>query len=249
MVTRVQLGTGGDENTATVTEMPSSKNYTTSDDIDMGGVTFRNAKGMVSQTHDVGSLADEDIVEIGGMQVQVGMAKQMGLMGDIEAAAKAAAPNAAPQGTPEDATKTDNEAYDRVVSALNTAIENGEIEHAEAVTYETAVGSLAMAGLDTQTALQTLDDLNAGKVSESDIPAEKLMAIDNARNEVTQAATKSAIGELGDSGFAELSQLAASNPAVNQIILTYAIDRAQGLNQGVTWAELFAGIKEDLGFR
>lgn len=250
MTTRVTMGADGEAHSQ---ELPSILPTTSSNDYDTEGITARTGPaGFATKVQNVSDLNDNDLVMLGDMELRVGDARAMGLLDQIVAASKA-------QGTPAeqpqqqanqsqqgDMSDTGHADYDAVVDALNAAIEEGSISFAEGQTYDTAVAEIAMAGLTTDQAILTLGELNSGKLTEGDIPSEALHVIRNAEAQVTDAATRSAKGELGDAAFGELQQLASAIPGVNDVITRYAIDRSLGRNDGVTWSDLHEYIKEQL---
>ena len=69
----------------------------------------------------------------------------------------------------------------------------------------------------------------------------------NVETQVTQAATKAAVSELGKPAFDALTNMAASHAGVAEVIERYAIDRAQGKHGGVSWTDLYADLNEQLG--
>lgn len=216
------------------------------------------SKASVSSAAD---LQDNDIVTVDGIDIKASMARDMGLLGEVFSPIKspdqldpglnsgAAAQNQqqqSDQGTGAD-TGTGNAAYDEAAAGLNEALEAGTMELAEAQAYDTTMAQMAMANINVDDAVNTLSELSAGTVSELDIGSENATMLRDAETKVTEASTKSAMSELGQEGFNDIQRAAQVDPEVNAAVRNYAVMRASGKTDGLTWADLAADIQEHLG--
>jgi hypothetical protein len=252
-VTRV---TTDNEGNMSEQDMPSNKQYATSEDYKEGGVTaFTGPAKSRTQVHSPDGLADNDLVEVDGMQIRVADARSMGLLGDLFAnapksatEAQAAKDHKAAQEVTTQKSDTGHAEYDASVDNLNAMLEEGTIMMEEAQEYDHAHGELAMIGVSPDDAWATLHNLAEGEVAEADVDPQQRQAIQQAYQKVQEAAAKSALNEIGDEGVSELRTIADLHPGAQQAIWRYASDRAQGLTN-VTWDELRGSLKEQLGMR
>lgn len=239
--------------------MKSSNDYqsTTSIEVQRGF-----SKASVSSAAD---LQDNDIVTVDGIDIKASMARDMGLLGEVfspikspdqldpglnSGAAAQQQQQQSDQGTGADTgadTGTGHAAYDQAAAGLNEALEAGTMELAEAQTYDTTMAQMAMANMNVDDAVNTLSELSAGTVSELDIGSENATMLRDAETKVTEASTKSAMSELGQEGFNDIQRAAQVDPEVNAAVRNYAVMRASGKTDGLTWADLAADIQEHLG--
>ncbi|WP_271950432.1 hypothetical protein [Ruegeria faecimaris] len=214
---------------------------------------------MQRDVHSQGDLKDSDVIDVQGMTMRVAQAKELGLLSDafdeqlsIGAARRAAQEHGkAQEQTPEKTQRSDTgyTEYDTATDALNAALDDGSIEYEEASQYHTALGEVALAGLSVDEVVNTVEGLADGSLVENEVSGETLSMISSVEKSVTEAATQSAIHELGQEGFDQLDQLANAHPGVRQVIRQYAVDRVSGQSDGVTWAALAADLREQLGYQ
>ena len=121
------------------------------------------------------------------------------------------------------------------------------MEIAEAQEYDVAVGQVALSGLSVEYAVETIDGIADGTVNALDVPTDVKASLASAEAKIEAASTKSAQAELGADTFAWLQNAAATHPGVDKAIRTYAIDRATGRAGGISWADLAADIRAQLG--
>jgi len=248
-VTRVEIG-GGEVRSQ---EMPSTKQHASSTDYQGGGVEVRQGPlGMKTQVHDPSSLNPNDLIVIGGSEMKVSMAKELGLLNQVfdenlsvGAAAKAAQDNTeAPQG--DTSGKTGVATFDDAVDGLNASLEAEIMSLDEAREYETPLAQIAQAGLSYDDAIETIEGLASGEIASNDVPGETQAMLKQAEETITKAATASAQAELGGD-FEWLQNAAATHQGVNRVVRQYAIDRSTGKAGDVTWSDLVGTIKEQLG--
>jgi len=189
-------------------------------------------------------LEDHERIHIDGMEVTVGMARDMGLIGGHTpdgglsiGNATAAEPEVAPR------SDTGHEGYDATAAQLHTQVEEGNLTETEAVAYETVVGEIALAGLTPAQITDTIDGIADGSVDPADLTQDQRQIIQNTEAKVTEAATQSAMTELGQEGFNDLQRIAAASPEVNAAIRTYAGMRSLGLGD-VSWSDFYQDVKD-----
>lgn len=250
----VQRATIGPDGEGEVVDMPSSKNFQSSEDYQQGGIKATKAGGFhTTVVADPSQLGDDDLVKLGEMELKVRDAKAMGLMGDIiQAAQQQATHMPSPreqqqQSAPQDES-TGNPTFDQAREALNEAIEAGTITFEEASTYDAVNSSLAITNTTPEEAWDLLADLSEGKLSEADVDPEKLGVVHRAYTEMFEAARVSARGELGDTAADELANLAESHPGVMAVLHRFAFDRSQGITN-LRWNDIHAHIRSELGMR
>lgn len=236
--------------------MPSSKSYASSADYVSGGVTVRDTKNTQRDVHSQGDLKDSDVINVQGMSMKVAQAKELGLLNtvfdeglSIGAAQRAAQEQAAVDETPEEPTGSDtgHAEFDNVIDGLNTSLDDSIMTMEEAQTYETAFGQIAMAGIGIDQAAETMRGLADGSVSEIDVDGDTRAMLANVQSTITEAATQSAMQELGQDGFDFLKQASDTHPGVDRCVRQFAVDRAAGRADGITWTEFAQHIREQLG--
>ncbi|QFT72174.1 hypothetical protein [Ruegeria sp. THAF33] len=253
MVDRVTLG-GGD---ATVQTMISSKEHASSRDYVSSAVTVRNTNNIQREVHSQSDLSDTDVINVQGMSMKVAQAKELGLLNTVfdEGLSFGAAQRAAQdhqsqtQETPEETPRSDTgfPEFDTVVDGLNAALDDDIMTMGEAQVYEAAFGQIAMSGMSVDEVTETMRGLADGSVSELDVDGSTRAMFANVQSTVTEAATQSAMQELGPDGFDFLKQAAFTNPGVDRVVRQFAVDRAAGRADGITWTEFAQHIREQLG--
>ncbi len=249
MVERVTLG-GGD---ATVQTMPSSKSYASSADYSSGGVSVRDASNTVREVHAKDDLNDTDVIDVQGMTMKVSQARELGLLNaafdeqlSIGAAHRAAQEHSDAQEQSQ-GSNTGNAEFDSVIDGLNTSLDDSIMSMEEAQTYETAFGQIAMSGMTIDQVTETMRGLADGSLSETEVPGDTQAMFANVQSTITQAATQSALQELGQDGFDFLKQASDTHPGVDRCVRQFAVDRAAGRADGITWAEFAQHIRKQLG--
>ena len=243
--------TFGGDGEATTQTMPNTGGVSSSEDYQPSGVTVHtNGLGLAKTVNSIDELSPGDKVTIDGVQMDIEQAQQLGLLSGLFANT---ASNVTNELTPEANTDgTDTEGltghaeYDNAVASLNEYLEDGSMTHDEAIEYDSTLAQVAMDGISVDHLVETIDGLQDGSIAELEVPAGVRETARVAEEKVTQASTDSARAELGDEGFANLQRLASVNPQVNYTIRRYAIDRAQGKHDGVTWAGLSALMHETI---
>ncbi|MDG1129815.1 MAG: hypothetical protein P8N68_12000 [Paracoccaceae bacterium] len=197
---------------------------------------------------DPGQLKDTDLISIDNTEMQVGMARELGLLrkafpedAGLNAGAAAMAAEVHREATPEVKvpTGTGNDTYDEAVKGLSEAVETGIMDTAEAHTYDTAVAQVAMAGMTTEMALAVIEGGTEG------VSGEDRAMLQQVQQDVERSATQSAMSELGRDGFETLKKIAQVDPEVSEAIRGYAAMRALGKTNGLTWRNLLADVLED----
>ena len=255
MVTRANATWDGEE--PTTHELPTTKNHSSSDDYQSKGVEVQ--RGFFKSTaHSADELNDDDLVKVDGMDIKASMAKELGLMDEVFkpvrspeqldpglSAGSAAQQQEQPQQQQE-SEGTGYEEYDNAAKGLNDAIEAGHMEFEEAQSYDTILAQTAMVGMSVDDAVQTLSDLASGTKSQMDIGSENAAMLKDAETKVTSAATKSAQAELGREGFDVIQRAASVSPEVNAALRSYAIMRATGKADGITWSDFLGDVQAHL---
>lgn len=258
MVTRATALWEGDEQTSQ--ELPSVRNYQSSDNYQNSGVEVRRGFGKASVA-DASELKDNDVVTIDGVEVKANLAREMGLLGEVfkplrspeqldphlSVGATAQQQETEQQQQQTQENSTGYEEYDTVTKGLNAALEAGTMEYSEAQTYDTTMAQLAMANVSFDDAVDTLSELEAGTKSELDIGSENAKMLRDAETKVTEAATQSAMAEIGQEGFDLIQQAAKVDAEVSEAVRGYGIQRATGRADGATWSDLLADIKAHIG--
>ena len=246
MVTQVTLGQDGQMSSTDAGGVQSSTQYKDT------GVTVRS--GLHSRTvSEPSQIADTDLVEIEGMQVTAKMARELGLMGQVfdadlsaGAAAKAAQVQTTEQQAQEDNSATGHAEFDQAVEGLNASIEAETMTLEEATEMHTALGEIALADMSVSEAVEMIDGINEGVVSPLEVGSDKQAMLQSVESKATAAATKSAQSELGAEGFERLSTIAQADPEVNAAIRSYAIMRATGKTEGITWNDFLADVEDHI---
>jgi hypothetical protein len=255
MVTRANATWDGEE--PTTHELPTTKNHSSSDDYQSKGVEVQ--RGFFKSTaHSADELNDDDLVKVDGMDIKASMAKELGLMDEVFkpvrspeqldpglSAGSAAQQHEQPQQQQE-SEGTGYEEYDNAAKGLNDAIEAGHMEFEEAQSYDTILAQTAMVGMSVDDAVQTLSDLASGTKSQMEIGSENAAMLKDAETKVTSAATKSAKTELGREGFDVIQRAASVSPEVNAALRSYAIMRATGKADGITWSDFLGDVQAHL---
>jgi hypothetical protein len=252
MVTRASATWDGEE--PTTHELPSTKNHSSSDDYQSQGVEVQ--RGFFKSTvHSADELNDDDMVEVDGISIKASMAKELGLMGEVFKPVRSpnqldpnlsAGAAAQQQEQQQESEGTGYVEYDTAAKGLNDAIEAGHMEFEEAQSYDTILAQTAMAGMSVNDAVQTLSDLASGTKSQMDIGSENATMLKDAETKVTSAATKSAKTELGREGFDVIQRAASVSPEVNAALRSYAVMRATGKADGVTWSDFLGDVQAHL---
>jgi len=210
--------------------------------------------GFNREVHNSSDLSDNDLINVQGMQLTAKQARELGLMGQVfkdeelnagSAARRPETPEEQPTAAPR--SDTGHAEYDQSVDRLNDLMDEGSMTFAEAQSYDTALGQLAMSGLSVEHLTETISGLADGSVNELDVPAEIKAVASQVQHSVTKAATAAAMSEMGKPAFDALQSLARSHSGVNQVVYQYTIDRAQGLHGGVSWADLYNHIQSQVG--
>lgn len=230
-----------------------NKGFQTSENYQPTGVTVLSNGGASfnREVQSADALADNDLINVEGMQMTAKQARDLGLMGRVFK--DDAEPNSKPADAPEEETETGAKSdtghaeYDAAIDSLNQLIEEGSMTMEEGQVYDTSLAEIAFAGLSVDHVAETLTGLANGSIAESDVPPDIRAMAANVETQVTQAATKAAVSELGKPAFDALTNMAASHAGVAEVIERYAIDRAQGKHGGVSWTDLYADLNEQLG--
>ncbi|WP_171209545.1 MULTISPECIES: hypothetical protein [unclassified Ruegeria] len=249
-VERVTFGSDG----AIEQSMPSSKGYASSADYSSGGVNVRTG-GFNREVHSPNDLNDNDLMEVGGMELTVKQARELGYLNTAfdEQLSYGAAKRAAqehqeePNSEQTQGSDTGHQELDGVIDGLNTSLDDSIMSMEEAQTYEAAFGQIALSGMTIDQATETMRGLADGSLSEIDVPGDTQAMFANVQNTITQAATQSALRELGQDGFDFLKQASDTHPGVDRCVRQFAVDRAAGRADGITWTEFARHIREQLG--
>ncbi len=199
---------------------------------------------------DQSRLGDHEKIDIQGMELTVGQARDLGLLGrpiddgglSIGNAAVAA------QSEPEPVPTTGHAEFDATAAQLQSQVEAGQITETEAMTYENVVAEIAMADLTPAQISETIDGIADGTVDPMDLTQNQRDIIRNTETQVTQAATQSAMAELGKEQFDKLQQIAKVSPEVNAAIRTYAGMRSLGVAD-VSWTEFMQDVQDHVAGR
>lgn len=233
-----------------------NKGYNSSTHYQPNGVSVlsNGGAGFQREVHAVDDLAGNDLINLEGMQMTAAQAREMGLLGHAfgDAGLNSASPTRqSDEPKPEQETvqksETGHAAYDEAIDALNAMIDEGSMSFEEGQVYDASLAEIAYAGLQVDEVANTLSGLADGSIDEADVPADVRAMAAHVETQVTQAATKAAINELGKPAFDALTNMAETHAGVAEVIQRYAVDRAQGRHEGVTWADLYADINDELG--
>lgn len=233
---------------------------TTQNDIPAPEMTVRSGPaGYTKEVSHISQIDDNDIVNIGGMEMKASQARSLGLL-DVQHAPSsndlarevAQQQQQALQGEyTDDAGEgegEDNEPielFDAVTNGLNAEIDAGNMSLEEGQAYEQIVGELALDGESVEDLIDAYEGLQDGTIDPNDVPAEAQGMIDRAERQVTEAATAAVIEELGQEGFDELQAFAKSNSHANRLIQEYAIARATGSSDGLMWSDVLEYFRQE----
>jgi len=209
-------------------------------------------------------LSGSELVRIDGVEMTAKMAREYGILDKAfqgtktfdESLSVAAARRGAEQAqataqpkTTEVDPKTPEGQYRQATHRLEADIDNGTISVEEAKEYDTNLARVAMQSLSVEHVVETIDGLADGTVNPLEVPGEVRSMIRDVEASVTRAASASAKTEIGIDGFQELAAAAKVSPEVNQAIRDYAVMRASGRADGLTWADLLADVRDHLAGR
>jgi hypothetical protein len=197
------------------------------------------SEGSSKVVQSTGDLQDDDIVFVDGMEVQAKMARELGLLARVFPDEEGLSVGNAAAGR-NDTEAAEGNAYQRAVDA-------GQMTADEAQVYDTTMAQMELAGMDADTAVAMVDAIEAGGHEALDVDSDKAALLTHAQTQVTEAATQAALGEIGQDGFSYLQRAAEMSPEVNAAIRGYAIQRATGEANGLTWRDLMADVKAHLG--
>jgi hypothetical protein len=214
------------------------------------GIEARSSSGFGTRhVSDHSQLNDNEIIQIGGMELKVSQARDLGLIGgpiDESLSAGSATqrtPEAQPEDTPAQST-TGHEGYDQSVAELNSKVEAGQISQAEAGEYSTALGQVALAGMTITEVSETLDQIASGEIDPViDLSKDQRDVVNSVESTVYRAAAQSVISEIGQKGFDRLAEIAKGDSEFNGILRQYASLRALGRAEH-TWSEFLADAEE-----
>lgn len=201
-------------------------------------------------------LQDDYLITIDGVQLSARAAREYGLISTafnpskspdqldpkfgVGAAAQAAEQKQRPS--------TGHEGYDAIASDIMDRVEAGDLEGEEAFEYDLSVATVAGADLTITEVVDVIDGINSGALNPLDVDANTRQVAQSVEDRVTQSATKSAIGELGQQGFDRLSQMASASPVVDQAIRQYVSMRALGRSSD-TWADFLEMAEDEMAGR
>lgn len=247
--------TGGED--GTVEQMISTSGGVRRDS-DYADTGVKITSGFGSKTvHSADQIGDNDLVVIDGMEITGKMAREMGLLGRVfdeplsSSALAKGATDAQQARVADEPTKQETGVpdYDDAIARLEAEIDNGTMTLEEAREYDTSLAQIAMSGLSVDAVVDTLDGLASGTVDATEVPGDVKSMIRDVETSVTEAATASVKSEIGGEGFAELQRAAAASPEVNAAIRNYAIMRATGRAEGITWSDFLADVRDHLAGR
>ncbi len=219
-----------------ITEQASVKGRASSEDYNPYGVTARGSRGyVVAQTQD--QLSDNDIVKFEGMDLTVAQAKEYGVLDQIFGKLDQEASGDAPQDNSEPA---ESAPADPTVASLQAALEAGEITAEEAQLYDTINAELELAGIDTQSALEAIEEIAKG--GNPEISGDARSMLERIHQDVTAASTKAAHAELGPEAYAQLQGWASVSSDVDGAIRGFAAKRATGDRSIGTWSDFYTTV-------
>lgn len=194
-------------------------------------------------------LQDTDLITVDGVQMPVSMARNMGLVAtNSSASASQPTPSVDTRPSEPERASTGHEGYDKVSSDIADRVEAGDLEGEEAFEYDLAVATVAGADMTITEVVEVIDGIGSGELNALDLDANTRQVAQSVEQRVTQSATKSAIGELGQQGFDRLSQLAAASPVVDHAIRQYVSMRALGRSSD-TWADFLEMAEDEMAGR
>jgi hypothetical protein len=214
------------------------------------GIEARSSSGFGTRhVSDHSQLNDNEIIQIGGMELKVSQARDLGLIGGPidESLSAGSAAQRTPEAQPEDnfsRETTGHEGYDQSVAELNAKVEAGQISQAEANDYGTALGQVALAGMTITEVSETLDQIASGEIDPAiDLSKDQRDVVNSVQSTVHRAATQSVISEIGQQGFDRLAEIARGDSEFNGILRQYVSMRALG-KADHTWSEFLAEAEE-----
>ncbi|QLL42820.1 hypothetical protein [Sulfitobacter pontiacus] len=144
-------------------------------------------------------------------------------------------------------SETGYASYDEGSDKLNGLVDEGSMTAAEGQVYDASKAEIAFAGLQVDHVVETLNGLADGSIDEADVPADVRAMAKHVENEVREASTKAVVNEMGKPAFDHLSEMVNAHAGVAKVVERYAIDRAQGKHGGVSWADLYQDLNEQIG--
>jgi len=187
-------------------------------------------------------LEDSDLVTIDGVQVRASMARELGILDQAfspirtpEQLDASLSLSAAAQGAQKPAP---------ALTGLEAAVDAGNMSAQEASVHGTAMGELTLAGLSPEEGIEIINRVASG--DDADLTVDQRQVATVVEKHVTTATTEAAQQELGMEAFSYLQQAAAASPEVDQAIRNYAIQRATGKTNGVTFSDLYADVVDHM---
>lgn len=258
MTTRVETNEAGE---LVATTIRDAGHVTRSTDYQSDGVTVQRGAGQTSVAA-AEHILDDDLVTVDGVQMSARMAREYGVLDKVFNPSRTPdqldpglnAGSATQQAgqtrqDPEDNSteKTGHEGLDTLADDLNKAVESGEMEPEEAHGYYNAVGELALAGLNMDQGIELISKIQSGETA--DIPSDHQHVAAAVERGVTEAATRSAQSELGPQAFEFIRTATESSREVADSVRGFAIRRATGRANGLTWADLYADVVDHMQAR
>ena len=230
-----------------------SKTHSSSDNYQGEGVEVRTADRGRVNVSDPSTLQPNDIVNVDGMELTVQQAREYGVLDSLFSgeAPKMASPNQAAQqeaeaqGRPKPAEGTLGDHND-LAATLSEQVESGNLSADEAQAYDLVGANLEMAGMNYQSAVDLHYGLEEGTVNSNDVDPQQIQLVQDQANRVRAAATTSIISEIGAEGFNELEAMAAAAPGVKDVLERFAVDRATGQTEDITWGDLLEHLRAEL---
>jgi hypothetical protein len=218
-------------------------------------------------------VGDNDLIAINGMEVTGRMARELGLLGqaflddDLSAGATARAALQDKQaahrtpvqkvvddiGSIRTASETEEQedklpdAYSTTTQGLREAVEAGHMSAHEATVYDTLAAEMAMTNINAVEAATLHLDLATGQISEQDVDAQTKQTLDRYEAEVIKASEKAVVNEVGPEGLQFIRETMRSSPDVYLAARNFAVMRATGQSQGLTWSDFVRDVRGYMG--
>jgi hypothetical protein len=252
-VTRVTMGSDG---SAHEEQMPSGGGgvIRSSDFADTGVEVRSGPAKFATKAHSPDAVGDDDLIAVNGMEITGKMARELGLLNSVFDAPLSS--GEAARANLQDRQRAHGQALEEARSGdqdseqqqaeenLRVAVEDGRMTAEEATVYQTINAEMAMKGIEASEVVEMHDGLMSGEVDLQDVDPETRQTLERYESQVEDAARKAVVQEVGPEGFEFLEQTANTSPEVNEAIRNFAIMRATGKANGLTWGDLLQDVRE-----
>jgi len=142
----------------------------------------------------------------------------------------------------------ENSAYAETSKGLREAVESGTMSADEAVIYDAMAAEMAMTEIDVLDVAELQRGLHTGEIDQQDVDPDVKQTLERFEQQVTDAARKAVTEEIGQEGFHFIQRAAQSSPEVDSAVRDFAVMRATGRANGLTWSDFLQDVRDHRGY-